>query len=111
MEPLSFEQLPQAVSQLSKKLDAIERLLQSSSDNHSEKPDLLLTIEGAAEFLTLTKATLYSKVSKGEIPFMKRSKRLYFSRTELMDYVKGGKQRTIEEVQADASEFLISKKG
>lgn len=73
--------------------------------------DDLLTIEQAAVFLHLTKPTLYSKVSKGEVPFMKRSKRLYFSRIELMEYVKGGKQRTIEEVQADASEFLINKKG
>lgn len=110
METLSFEQLPQAVSQLTRKLESIERLLLSSSDKQSEKPDQLLTIEEAAEFLHLTKPTLYSKVSKAEIPFMKRSKRLYFSRIELMEYVKGGKQRTVEGVQ-DASEFLINKKG
>lgn len=111
METLSFEQLPQAVSQLSRKLESIERLLMSRPDRQSEKPDQLLTIDEAAEFLHLTKPTLYSKVSKAEIPFMKRSKRLYFSRIELMEYVKGGKQRTVEEVQADASEFLTRKKG
>jgi excisionase family DNA binding protein len=110
MEVLSFEQLPQAVNQLSRKLETIERLLLSSSDNQSN-PDQLLTIEQAAEFLHLTKPTLYSKVSKGEIPFMKRSKRLYFSRIELMEYVKGGKQRTIEEVQSDPSQYLNNKKG
>ena len=54
------------------------------------QPEQLLTIQEAAEFLSLTVPTMYSKVSKGELPVMKRSKRLYFSRTELMEYIKEG---------------------
>lgn len=42
----------------------------------------LLTIQEAAEFLSLTVPTLYSKVSRGELPVMKRSKRLYFSKAD-----------------------------
>ena len=56
-------------------------------DNQTER---LLTIQEAAEFLSLTVPTMYSKVSKGELPVMKRSKRLYFSRTELLEYLKQG---------------------
>jgi excisionase family DNA binding protein len=58
----------------------------------TEQPEQLLTIQQAAEFLSLTVPTLYSKTSKGELPFMKRGKRLYFSRTELMEYVKAGRK-------------------
>lgn len=50
-----------------------------------------LTIQEAAEFLHLTVPTIYSKVSKGELPVMKRGKRLYFSRIDLMEYVNTGR--------------------
>ena len=66
--------------------------------NQLEKPDL-------------TKPTLYSKVSKGEIPFMKGSKRLYFSREELLNYIKEGKRMTHNEVKNNVSDFLTSKRG
>ncbi len=59
----------------------------------TEQPEQLLTIQQAAEFLSLAVPTIYSKVSKGELPFMKRGKRLYFSRTELMEYVKAGRKK------------------
>lgn len=71
----------------------------------------LLTIEQAAEFLSLTKPTIYTMVSRGIIPSMKRSKRLYFSREDLMNYIKRGRRETNEEIAAGADEYLTSKKG
>lgn len=52
--------------------------------------DVLMTIQEAAEFLHLTVPTIYSKVSRGELPVKKRSKRLYFSKLELIDYLNEG---------------------
>lgn len=71
-----------------------------------EKNKDLLTVEDAAKFLSLTTPTIYSKVSKGELPFMKRSKRLYFSREELTSYIKGGKQKTNAEIEEEANLYL-----
>lgn len=73
MEALTFEQLPIAVTLLTKEVSELKALLLKNSEhqlNHSQD-----------EFLT----TLYSKFSKGKIPVMKH-KRLLFSRTELSDY-------------------------
>ena len=50
----------------------------------TKQQDELLTIKQASEFLNLSVPTLYNKVSKNELPFMKRTKRLYFSRAELI---------------------------
>ena len=110
MENLTLELLPNAVSQLSAKLDRIERLL---IDEKAELklPESLLTIEQAAEFLTLSKATIYSKVSRNELPFMKRDKRLYFSQAELMDYIKEGRHKTVSEMEQEAGSFVNNKKG
>ena len=77
------------------------------SNDQSEK---LLTIHEAAEFLTLTVPTIYSKVSKGELPVMKRSKRLYFSRTELLEYIKDGRKKSNTEIEQEAKAYLLNNK-
>lgn len=108
MVKLSFESLPQVVQELNAKIDNIMLLLQSA------KPDVkqsdLLTIQDAATFLNLSKSTLYNKVNKNELPYMKKGKRLYFSRTELMDYIKSGKISSIQEINEQANIFLSNYK-
>jgi hypothetical protein len=54
---------------------------------------------------------MYSKVSKGELPVMKRSKRLYFSRTELLAYLKSGRKKTNTEIEAEADAYLKKRGG
>jgi len=111
MEKLTLETLPQAVSQLSIKLENIEKLLLEGRNTTSAAPtDKLMTIEEAAEFLHLSKPTLYSKVSRGELPVMKRSKRLYFSQLELLDYLKKGRKKTNDDIGNEADTYLNDKK-
>ena len=76
----------------------------------TNQTEQLLTIQEAAEFLSLTVPTMYSKVSKGELPVMKRSKRLYFSRTELMEYVKAGRKKSNAEIEQEAKAYLLNNK-
>lgn len=106
-ETLSFENLPKAVSQLSEKLDRLEKLLLEKQDLPPvETPDQLFTIQEASEFLNLSVPTLYSKVSRNELPYMKRSKRLYFSRLELLEYLKEGRRKSNAEIEAEAENYL-----
>lgn len=76
----------------------------------TEQPEQLLTVQEAAQFLNLTVPTIYSKVSKGELPVMKRSKRLYFSRTELLDYLKDGRKKSNAEIEQEAKAYLSNNK-
>lgn len=108
---LTFEQLPTAVEQLSQQLKNIERLLtQNKERKQSENNEQLLTVQQTAKFLNLTVPTIYSKVSKGELPVMKRSKRLYFSSIELINYLKVGKRKSNSEIENDASTYLSNSK-
>lgn len=108
---LTFEQLPTAVTLLTKEVSELKALLlQKSEQQPTEQPEQFLTIQQAAELLNLTVPTLYSKVSKGELPVMKRSKRLYFSRTELLEYLKAGKKKSNAEIEALAKAYLSNKK-
>jgi excisionase family DNA binding protein len=76
----------------------------------TNQPEQLLTIQEAAEFLSLTVPTMYSKVSKAELPVMKRSKRLYFSRTELLEYLKDGRKKSNAEIEQEAKAYLLNNK-
>jgi excisionase family DNA binding protein len=110
-EILTFNDLPKAVTMLTKEISELKRLLiQKQESKPKEQPEKLLNIQEAAQFLNLTVPTIYSKVSKGELPVMKRSKRLYFSSTELLAYIKDGRKKSNAEIEADADAFLLTKK-
>jgi len=107
---LTFDQLPQAVGELAKEISEIKQLLLSkSSQHHNSTAEQFLTIQEAAKFLNLSVPTIYSKVSKGELPVMKRGKRLHFSSTELMQYIKDGRKKTNSEIEAEALSYLKRK--
>ena len=65
----------------------------------------------ASEFIKLSVPTLYGYVSRNEIPFSKRpnSKRLWFSKQELTEWLKQGRRKTIAEINAEAHTYLKRK--
>ena len=94
-------------------IDCVNSCLKNNTQESkptTEQPEQLLTIQEAAQFLNLTVPTIYSKVSKGELPVMKRSKRLYFSSTELMEYLKEGRKKSSSEIDAEAEAYLSNHK-
>lgn len=110
-QALTFDQLPKAVKMLTKEVSELKLLLLNKSEQTpTTPPEQLLTIQEAADFLSLTVPTMYSKVSKGELPVMKRSKRLYFSRTELLEYIKDGRKKSNAEIEVEAEAYLSNNK-
>lgn len=94
-------------------IDCVNSCLKNNtqeSKTPTEQPEQLLTVQEAAQFLNLTVPTIYSKVSKGELPVMKRSKRLYFSSTELMEYIKEGRKKSNAEIEQEAKAYLLNNK-
>lgn len=88
-QPFSFDQLPAAVYQLCQEVSELKRLI---ADQHpvttpanNDKP---LTVAEAAEFLGISKQTVYQNIRK--IPNRKKHGRLLFYRTELAEYLNGG---------------------
>jgi excisionase family DNA binding protein len=110
MDTITFDQLPNAVTQIYDKLESIERLLQSKDSHNQPGLDELLTVQGAAAFLSISVPTIYGLISKGQIPVMKRSKRCYFSKAELIAYLKAGRKKTSSEIAAEADGYLQGKR-
>jgi len=70
----------------------------------------LLTIGQAAELLSLTTPTIYGLIHKKVLPHSKKGKRLYFSKLELLEWVKSGRKKTIAECQANPESHLRTPK-
>ena len=108
MTVISFNDLPGAVFELTQKVDELYSIVKNVEPR--EQADQYLTVEEAAEFLSLSIPTIYSKVSKRELPYMKRGKRLYFSREDLESYLEDGRVKTIKEVEREADRFLSTQR-
>ena len=113
IENVTFESLPSAVATLTNQVQELRKLVLNQQGNLQPKGhNDFLTIKEAGDLLNLAKATIYSKVSKGELPAMKRGKKLYFSKAELISFIKAGRKPTNEEREAEAAKFLVgTKKG
>jgi len=98
------------------RLNTIETLLidlKHTPKEQGEQPetDELLTVQDTAKFLSLSVPTVYALISKGELPVMKRSKRCYFSKAELIAYLRQGRKRTLTETATEAEHYCKTKKG
>ena len=100
---------------LTTRLEKIETLLhdiRKQPEYQADPPDTheLLTVQDAAAFLRLSVATVYGLISKGHLPAMKRSKRCYFTKVELINYLKQGRKKTFAETADEADQYCKSKK-
>jgi len=109
---ITFEKLPQAVTQLFDKLENLERLILSQNNAPQPEEDKLLTIREAAEILHLTVPTVYGLVQRSEVPVCKRGKRLYFSKQELVSWIMSGRKKTIVEIdEGNRSIYSVTQPG
>jgi len=106
---ITFEQLPLAVNALQETVNEIKQLLLAKSNRPQTEADELLTVQDAAIFLSLSVPTIYGLISKNELPVMKRSKRCYFSKIELINYLKQGRKKTVTEIATAAAQYTKAK--
>jgi len=85
---------------------SVERALKAHKADRIEQPEDIMNIRQAAAFLNLRVPTIYTKVSRGELPYMKKNKRLYFSREELVEYLRAGRKPTNAEIEVLAHHNL-----
>jgi excisionase family DNA binding protein len=77
----------------------------------TDQTEQLLTIDEVSALLHLTKPTVYSKVSKNELPGVcKQGKRLYFDRQTIIDWIKQGRKKSNAEIEQEAEAYLLNNK-
>ena len=110
MIEVNHNNVPQMVTLLIEKMERMESMLLDKS-NQPEN-DKMLTIAEAAAEVKLSVKTLYGYVSRRQIPFSKppNSKRLWFSRQDLISWMKEGRKKTMEQISAEANSAIVIKK-
>ncbi len=102
LSPIGIENLVSLIA------EEVVRKMSNKSDVPQER---LIDLKEACEFTKLSRQTIYNKVALREIPHQRKNGRLYFSSTELMEWIKSGKRKTITEIKEQADDFLNKKGG
>jgi len=101
---LSNVSLDELANCVAEKINSLQK-----NNNHQEliKEKEYLTPDDACEFIQLAKPTLYTLTSKNLIPFIKKGKKLYFKRSDLIEWLNSGKRCTRQEIEAGASSHFL----
>ena len=94
----------------------VSKFVKEALLGQGKKPDSeFVGIDQAAETVNLSKHTLYGMVSRREVPFYKRGKKLYFKPCELQAWIGSQKFQSREELATELRETgsiaSIPKKG
>ncbi len=109
MENLTFDQLPKAVITLTKEVSELKRfLLEKQEQSTNEQPDRWLDLNDLIKYdpEKRTKSTWYSKISKGEVPYHKRFKKVYFLKSEIDNWLKKGKCKSNTDIELEAYQYF-----
>ena len=89
---------------------ALQKAILENQNLADDQISSFMDVNQAAEFLSIAKATLYGKCCNLLIPHFKKGKKLYFDRAELLDWLKSGKRKTINDINESVNTHLFNRK-
>jgi len=101
--------IPSAVVSVNRKVLEHSRGSKQSKINMSDEKKPFLSIDEAAEYLDLKKATLYSYTSRKIIPFRKVRRKIYFDRNELNNFVLKKENKILSNDEIEQKAIQLTK--
>lgn len=111
---ISFNDMPQALAYLIGKVNKLEALLNESVfQSYGQESDRWFNLQELCEYLPDRPArqTVYSWIGQRLIPYHKKGKKLQFLKSEIDNWLKSDKRKSLSEIQAEAEQFTLAKKG
>ncbi|WP_128547769.1 helix-turn-helix domain-containing protein [Larkinella soli] len=112
--PVSWDLIPtiiykqsQQISALTEEITSLKELIQSPTKPHKQD---IGGVEIFCEVTGLARQTAYNLTAKGRVPHSKVAGRLWFSRTELIQWLQSGKQKTSAEIGDEVDSYLGSRR-
>ena len=90
---------------------AVQKAIIQNPTNDKCQTDTFLDVNQAAAFIGIAKVTLYGKCSGQLIPHFKKGKKLYFDQQELIEWLKSGKRKTVDEIHNNVNTYLGKQRG
>jgi excisionase family DNA binding protein len=108
MEVPRLEQLPIVIVSLVNEVKELKALIINKANPQTEiEPPL--NIKEISKLTELSVPTLYGYVQRNEMPYYKKGNRLKFFKSEIIDWIKEGKVKSISEIETDADTYLSNK--
>ena len=113
-EKVSFDQMPDVVSELRNEIKGLKALLcRFINADGAEPQDGWMNVDELREYHPdhPARSTVYEWVGRKAIPVHKDGKKLRFKRSEIDDWLDGGRAKTQEELDAEAEAYVREHKG
>lgn len=89
---------------------AISENAKPSVAEEKEAADDIIDFNGALKLTGYAAPTLYAKTAKGEIPHFKKGRKLFFRKSELIEWIETGRRKTQEDINELAERYLKQSK-
>lgn len=109
MDNITFEAMPQAISELIQKVDTLQSTviaLQKQCNKPQVEP--MIGIDEACKILCRAKSTVYALTQAHKIPFYQPGKMLQFKRSELMAWMESAKKESAVDTKELIAEQMCS---
>jgi hypothetical protein len=112
MIEITHNNLPEAVSQIRTELSEIKQILLGKSNEYTPETDCWFDLDTLVKYdpEKRSKATFYGYTHQRSIPFHKRGKKIIFLKSEIDDWIKSGRRKTLQEISAEAGNYIFKKK-
>lgn len=109
MSKITFDQVPYLIGQILDEVNVIKTMVQIEP---KVPKDIWLNLEELIEFdpVKRSKATYYRYVRERLIPFHKKGKNLFFLKSEIDEWLRSGRIKTIKEIRTEAEGDFVTKK-
>lgn len=113
MNNITFDTLPQAVNEIQDKLYRIEQILTVQRNEPQPQVDEWLNLNQLCNYHPdkPSKPTVYGWVNAGTIPVHKGGKKLRFLKSEIDNWLRQGRKKTLAETANEAELYCKTKKG
>ena len=105
LKKITFDQLPQAVTELRQEISGLRNLIDALvSKSPADAADQWMNLDQLREYHPdkPARSTVYEWVCQNRIPVHKDGKKLRFLRSEIDQWLSGGKIKTKEELETEA---------
>ena len=87
------------IAELQERVNRLENLCYAAKE--------VLNLEEAANFLGIAKSTLYKMTHLNQLPYFKPAgKLIFFEKQKLIDWVRGAKSKSIDEIKEEAAAYF-----
>jgi len=100
-----FEAIAARFNSLESLVLDIKQLVTAGKIGDKPVEDEILNVRQASDLLNLAIPTIYSFTSKRKLPHSKRGKKLYFKKSELLQWIQSGRRSSVSELREKAKNF------